>query len=81
MRLQRVQVVGDLTILKPILGVAATGLVAVLLWKVLLVFLLPIFGIAVGFLFLVVKLVFWGVVVCVAIWLFRRLARREETLA
>jgi len=66
---------------KPILGVAATGVVAVLLWKVLLIFLLPLVGIAVGFLFLVAKIVFVGVMVCVAIWLYRRLARREETLA
>ena len=56
-------------------------MIAVLLWKVLLVFLLPLIGIAAGFLFLVAKLVFVGVVVCVAMWLFRRLARREENLA
>ena len=67
--------------LKPILGVTATGVVAVLLWKLLLVFLLPLIGIAAGLLFLVAKLVFVGVMVCVAIWLFRRLARREEKLA
>jgi uncharacterized membrane protein len=66
---------------KPILGVAATGVVAVVLWKVLLIFLLPLMGIAVGFLFLVAKIVFVGVMVCVAIWLYRRLARREEKLA
>jgi hypothetical protein len=52
--------------------------VAVLLWKVLLVFLLPLIGIAVGFLFLVAKVVFVVVMVCVALWLFRRLARSEE---
>jgi flagellar biogenesis protein FliO len=51
--------------------------VAVLLWKVLAVFLLPFVGIAVGFFFLVAKVVFVGVMVCVAIWLLRRLARRE----
>jgi hypothetical protein len=67
--------------LKPILGVAATGVVAVLLWKVLLVLLLPLIGLAAGFLFLVAKVVFVSVMVCVAIWLFRRLARREERLA
>ena len=67
--------------MKPILGVAATGVVAVLLWKVLLILLFPLVGIAVGFLFLVAKIVFVGVMVCVAIWLYRRLARREETLA
>ena len=37
---------------KPVLGIAATGLVAVLLWKVLLVFLLPFIGIVAGFVFL-----------------------------
>jgi flagellar biogenesis protein FliO len=52
--------------------------VAVLLWKVLMVFLLPFIGIAVGFVFLVAKLVFVVVMVCVALWLFRRLARPEE---
>jgi hypothetical protein len=58
--------------------VAATGLVAVLLWKVLMVFLLPFIGIAVGFAFLVAKLVFVFVMVCIAIWAFRRLGRAEE---
>lgn len=60
------------------LGVAATGLVAVLMWQVLMVFLLPLIGIAAGFLFLVAKIVFVVVMICAAIWLFRRLARREE---
>ena len=55
-------------------------MIAVLLWKVLLVFLLPFIGIAAGFLFLVAKVVFVGVMVCVAIWLVRRSARREEKL-
>ena len=56
-------------------------MVAVLLWKVLLVVLLPFIGIAAGFLFLVIKVAFVGLTVCLAIWLLRRLARREETLA
>jgi hypothetical protein len=51
--------------------------IAVLLWKVLVVFLFPLIGIAVGFFFLVAKVVFVGVMVCIAIWLFRRLAQRE----
>jgi hypothetical protein len=55
--------------------------VAVLLWKVLLVFLLPLIGIAAGLLLLVVKVLFWGLIVCVAIWLLRRWARRERKLA
>ena len=65
---------------KPVLGIAATGLVAVLLWKVLLVFLLPFIGIVAGFLFLVAKVVLVGVMVCIAIWLLRRRSRQEETL-
>ena len=67
--------------MKPILGVAATGVVAVLLWKALFVLLFPLIGIAVGLVFLVAKVIFICVMVCVAIWLFRRLARREEKLA
>jgi hypothetical protein len=55
--------------------------VAVLLWKVLLVVLLPLIGIAAGFLLLVVKVVFGGLIVCLAIWVLRRWARREEKLA
>lgn len=46
-----------------------------------MVFLLPFIGIAAGFLFLVAKVVFLSVMICVAIWLLRRLARREERLA
>jgi hypothetical protein len=46
-----------------------------------MVFLLPLVGIAAGFLFLVIKVVFIGVMVCVAIWLLRRWTRREEKLA
>jgi hypothetical protein len=67
--------------MKPVLGVAATGVVALLLWKVLLVFLLPFVGAALGFAFLVAKVVFIGAMVCIAIWLFRRWTRREEKLA
>ena len=67
--------------MKPVFGVAATGVIAFLLWKVLLIFLLPIIGVAAGLLFLVVKIVFLSVMICVAIWLFRRLARSEATPA
>ena len=43
-----------------------------------MVFLLPFIGIAVGLAFLVAKIVFLVVMVCIAIWLFRRLGRAEE---
>lgn len=67
--------------MKPLLGVAATGVVAFLLWKVVLLFLLPFIGIAVGFALLVVKFVFIGTAICVAIWLARRCSRSEEKVA
>ena len=56
-------------------------MVAVLLWQVLAVVLLPLVGIAAGILFLIAKAVFLVVMVCLAVWLFRRLARPEETPA
>ena len=71
----------SLVTVKPLLGVAATGLVAVLLWKILLAFLFPFIGIAAGFLFLLVKLVMVTVMVCVAIWLLRRWGRGRRASA
>lgn len=64
--------------MKPLFAVAATGVVGFLLWKALLVVLLPLLGIAAGFLFLAVKVVFVAVMVGVAVWLFRRSTRREQ---
>lgn len=63
--------------LKPVLGLLATGAVAVLLWKLLVVTLLPLVGIAVGLVFLVVKLAFIACAVVFAIWLVRRLTRNQ----
>src|SRR5690242_12280433 len=48
----------SLAVVKPILGLAVTGVVGLLLWKILLGFLLPFVGIAVGFAFLIAKVVF-----------------------
>ena len=61
--------------LKPILGLAATGVAAFLLSKLLLVVLLPLVGVAVGFVLLVVKIVFWVCAAVFAIWLIRRWSR------
>ena len=63
------------------LGIAATGVIGFLLGKALLVLLLPLIGIATGFLLLVIKIVFWGVMICVGIWILRRWTRREANLA
>jgi hypothetical protein len=67
--------------MKPLLGVAATGVIALLVWKLLLGLALPFLGIALGFVFLVIKFVFIAVTICIAVWLFRRLGRREEKTA
>ncbi len=67
--------------MKPLLGVAATGVLALLLWKVVLVFLLPFIGLAVGFAFLAVKIAFIGAMIALAIWVARRWSRSEETSA
>lgn len=64
--------------MKPVLAVAATGVVGFLLWKALLVVLLPVLGIAAGLLFVAVKVVFLGVMVCVAMWLLRRSTLHAE---
>ena len=48
------------------------------MWKALFVLFLPLIGIAVGFVFLIFKIIFICTMICVAVWLYRRLARREE---
>lgn len=65
--------------MKPMLGLAATGIVAVLLWKLMLVLLLPIFGVAIGFAFIAIKIVFWVIVGCFAWWLIKKLMRSESS--
>jgi hypothetical protein len=67
--------------LKPMMGLAATGLLAVVLWKLLAVLLLPLFGVALALLFTVLKVAFWAGVILFAVWLFRRLSRREAVTA
>lgn len=63
--------------MKPMLGLAATGLIALVLWKVLAMFLLPLIGVAVGFLFLALKIGFIVGAILLALWIFKRMSRRE----
>jgi hypothetical protein len=65
--------------LKPVLGLAATGIVALLLFKVLAVFLLPLIGITIGLVLIATKVAFWVLVGMFAVWVFRRLTRHETT--
>jgi len=63
--------------LKPLLGIAATGVVAVLAWKLMVLILLPMLGLAIGIVALVIKVFFILFVVMIAFWLYRRMMRRD----
>lgn len=65
--------------MKPVLGLAATGIVALVLWKVLALFLLPLVGVAIGFVFLMFKIGFIVGAILLAIWVFRRMNRSTVT--
>jgi hypothetical protein len=67
--------------LKPVLGLAATGIVALILFKLLALFLLPLIGITIGLVLIAVKVAFWVLVGMFAVWVFRRLTRREVASA
>jgi type III secretory pathway component EscV len=63
--------------LKPVLGLAATGIVALILFKIIALFLLPLIGITIGLVLIAIKVAFWVLVGMFAVWVFRRLSRRE----
>ncbi len=64
--------------MKPVLGLAATGVFAIILWKLMALFILPLFGIAIGFLFLAIKIGFIVGAICLAIWIFKRMTRTAD---
>ena len=64
--------------LKPLLGIAATGVVAVLVWKLMVLILLPMLGLAIGIVALVIKVFFILFGVMIAYWLYRRMMRRDS---
>jgi hypothetical protein len=65
--------------LKPLFGLAAAGVVTMLLWKVIALFLLPLFGVALAAVFMVVKIVFIAGSILLAIWIYRRMTRSEAS--
>jgi hypothetical protein len=65
--------------LKPVLGLAATGIVALILFKVMALLLLPLIGITIGIFLIAIKVVFWVGVAWFALWLFRRMTRSTAT--
>ena len=64
--------------LRPVMTLAAVGAVGLLVWNLLLGFLLPF---VVGFLGLVIKIVFWAALISFAIWIFKRLTRTSPSVA
>ena len=66
---------------KPVLGLAATGIAAFFLWKVVALFLLPLVGVAIGLVLVVIKVAFWVLAGCFAWWLFKRMTRHEPAAA
>jgi len=68
-------------VLKPMFGLAATGVIALILWKLLAAFLLPLVAVAVGVVLIVIKLVFIVLAVMFAVWVFRRWSNSESQAA
>lgn len=61
--------------LKPLLAVAATGVVAVLAWKIMAIVVLPLLGLAIGLVALVIKVFVILFVLMIAYWIYRRMTR------
>lgn len=67
--------------LKPLFALAAAGAIGLVLWKLLGLLLLPLFGVALGLMFVVIKFAIIGAMVWFAIWLFRRMTRSTASTA
>ncbi len=65
--------------LKPVMGLAASGIVALVLFKLFTMFVLPLIVVAVGITLVVLK---WGLIalaIWFGLWLFRKLTRDSAT--
>lgn len=58
--------------LKPVLQLAAVGVAGAIVWKLAAFLLLPLLGTALGFVFLIVKVVLVVAIVAFLFWLFNR---------
>ena len=65
--------------IKPIMQLAATGVVAVVLWKLAAIVLLPLLGVAVGILAVLLKLLFLALGLSLAWLVYRWLTRNTAT--
>ena len=64
--------------LRPVITVAAVGVLGLVVWNLLLGFVLPL---VVGLVALLIKVVFWVAVISLAIWIFKRLTRTSPSEA
>ena len=64
--------------LKPLLGLAATGVVAVAAWKLMAIILLPLLGVAIGIAAMVIKVFVILILLLIAYWLYRKTAGGPE---
>jgi hypothetical protein len=67
--------------LKPVLQLTVGGIVTVLLWKMAVVLLLPILGVAAGLLLMILKILFFAGIVLFVWLVYRYLNGRSPSAA
>ena len=67
--------------LKPLFGVAATGVAAVLAWKLLVLVMLPLVGLAIGVVAFMIKAAFLLFILLTSYWVYRRMSRDDSAAA
>ena len=67
--------------LKPLLAVAATGAAAVLAWKLLVIVMLPLVGLAIGVVAFMIKAAFLLLILLISFWIYRRMTRDDSATA
>ena len=70
-----------ITMLKPVVTLAAAGVIGVALWKILSILLLPLAGLVLGLVVTLVKVGLLVSLVMFAVWLFRRKEKGGEASA
>ena len=67
--------------LKPLLAVAATGAAAILAWKLLVIVMLPLVGLAIGVVAFMIKAAFILLILLISYWVYRRTNRDDSATA
>jgi len=70
-----------MTMMKPVVTLAAAGIVGVALWKILSILLLPLAGLLLGLVVTLLKVGLLVALVMFAVWLFRRKEKGGEASA